>query len=290
MTNHSLLKPFLISLVLLPLTFAAACQFGGTEKGRLVTLCLFGITVLVEIVALWQFFRVRKSFSTSDPGYLIWTLILTFMAVRLLAEARLFTLNLNLVPEYRDGASAALFFYIVVLRYLYTLSDLFFIGALIMTIRSYKNTGLPFKVLTQDYFYMAALCTLPIVTFTFRANLIESAITGNDGYIATYRLVAVSVGAIIGSFCIVVRRFALQMGGGSVARVWNMVVIAGVARDGSFLALALISSWSKYIASFTEQYLLWIFAGSWLLAALYQSAVFSRATKSHKVYVAETLS
>jgi hypothetical protein len=101
-----------------------------------------------------------------------------------------------------------------------------------------------------------------------------------------YRLVAVTVGAVIGSLCIVVRRYASQMGGGAVARVWNMVVVAGVARDGSFLALALISSLSKPAATFVEQYLLWAFSCCWLIAALYQSEVFARTVEAPKAAVA----
>lgn len=285
MNAKSLTKPFLFSLVAFPVIYAVVAGVGS--KTSAVTLSLFALTILVELFAVVQFARVRKAFSPSDPGYMTWTLIIAFMIVRLVAEMRLLTLNLELVPQYRDGSSGALFFYIVVLRYLYTASDLLFIGALVTTARSYKSTGLPFKLLPVDYLYILGLCALPVVTYIFRANLIQSAVTGTDGYILTYRLVAVSVGAVIASLCVVVRRYALQMGGGAVARVWGMVVIAGVARDGSFLALALITNWSKSGAGFVEQYLLWVFAGCWLLAALHQREVFSRTTKTHPVYVAE---
>lgn len=288
MSAKSLVKPFIASLVILPLIFVAVLKMGGSTTTSKVTLWLFGATVLVELIALTQFVRVRKAFDSSDPGYLTWTLILAFIVVRLVAEARLSTLTFNLVPEYREGASSTIFFYVIVLRYLYTVSDLLFTGALLTTIRTYKSTGLPFKILAIDYVYISALCVLPIITFIFRDNLIQTAIATTDGYIMVYRLIAVSVGAVIASLCIIVRRYALQMGGGAVAKVWNMVVIAGVARNGSFLALALISSWSKSGATFVEQYLLWIFSICWLLAALYQKEVFVRATKTHKIFVTES--
>jgi hypothetical protein len=288
MNAKSLMKPFIVSLVAVPVIFAIAMQVGGEAAGKTVTTSLFAATVLVEIIALARILRVRKAFSASDPGYLTWTLIMVFVIIRLVAEARLLTLTYNMVPEYKEGGSASLYFYVIVLRYLYTLSDLLFVGALITTIRSYKSTGLPFKILPIDYIYILALCSLPVITYLFRENLIRTAIANADGYIATYRLVAVSVGAVIASLCIIVRRYAVQMGGGAVAKVWNTVVIAGVARDGSFLALALISSWSKPGATFVEQYLLWIFACCWMLAARYQSEVFARTTKSHKAYVAES--
>lgn len=289
MSAKSLTKPFIFSLVILPAVFAAMMSMKASAAASALTMTLFAATVMVELFALAQFVRVRRAFAAGDAGYLTWTLIVTFMIVRLVAEGRLLTLTYNLVPEYRDGASSTLYFYIIVLRYLYTASDLLFIGALVNTIRSYKTTGLPFKLMPADYLYIVALCTLPAVTFIFRGNLMQAAIANPDGYMMVYRLVAVSVGAVIASLCIVVRRYASQMGGGAVARVWNMVVIAGVARDGSFLALALISGWSKPAATFVEQYLLWTFACCWLIAALYQNAVFARAVQSPEVAVAESL-
>jgi hypothetical protein len=289
MRVKSLVKPFIFSLVILPVIFAATLGLKGAAAGSAVTMTLFAATVLVELFALAQFVRVRRAFAAGDPGYMTWTLIVTFMIVRLVAEARLLTLTYNLAPEYHEGSSSAMFFYIVVLRYLYTVSDLLFIGALFTTIRSYKSTGLPFKLLPVDYVYMLAMWTLPAVTFIFRDNLIQAAIANPDGYMMVYRLVAVTVGAVIASVCIVVRRYASQMGGGAVARVWNMVVVAGVARDGSFLALALISGWSKPAATFVEQYLLWTFSCCWLMAALYQAAVFARAAERPEVTVAETV-
>jgi hypothetical protein len=289
MSVNSLVKSFILSVVILPIVFAAALVMNSASVSSAITLILFITTILVEVFALTQFLRARKVFASTDPGYLTWTLIVAFMIVRLVAEVRLLTLNVNMVPQYQEGGSAMLYFYIIVLRYLYTMSDLLFIAALFTTIRTYKNTGLPFNLVRQDYFYILALWLLPIITYIFRANLIQSSVTGNDGYIATYRLIAVTVGAVIASMCIVVRRYALQMGGGMVAKVWSMVVVAGVARDGSFLALALISIWSKTAAGFVEQYLLWIFAGCWLLAGLYQNAVFIHATKSHKAYVPQTV-
>jgi hypothetical protein len=289
MSAKSLTKPFIFSLVILPAVFAAMMSLKATAAASALTMTLFAATVMIELFALAQFVRVRRAFASGDAGYLTWTLIVIFMIVRLVAEGRLLTLTYNLVPEYRDGASSTLYFYVIVLRYLYTASDLLFIGALVTTIRSYKITGLPFKLMPVDYLYIAALCTLPVVTFIFRGNLMQAAIANPDGYMMVYRLVAVSVGAVIASLCIVVRRYASQMGGGAVARVWNMVVIAGVARDGSFLALALISGWSKPAATFVEQYLLWTFACCWLIAALYQNRVFARAARSPEVAVAESL-
>jgi hypothetical protein len=138
-------------------------------------------------------------------------------------------------------------------------------------------------MIKRDYFYILLLLTIPALTFLFRDNLIYSNTAGSDKYIAVFRLITVTVGALIASLCLVVRRYVLQMGGGAVARVWTMVVIAGIARDASFLVLALMSSWWRPGAGFVEQYLLWIFGCCWLMAAIYQREVLPRASESRLV-------
>jgi hypothetical protein len=187
-----------------------------------------------------------------------------FFVVRLVGELRLSTLTFDIVAPYKDGDPASRFFYVVVLRYLYTFSDLLFVGALITTVRAYKSTGLKFELMGRDYGYIALLWAIPVATYAFRTNLSLGGIITADSYILTYRLVAVLVGAIIGTICVLVRRYALQMGGGAVAKVWNTVVIAGIARAASFLALALFLKNFEYEARFAEQYLLWIFSWCWL--------------------------
>lgn len=286
MSSKSVLVPFMISLIAFPLAFAVATAAGGPAEADRMTLVLFGATVAVEVIALWQALSARKLFSRSDSGHLTWTLIVLFLIVRLAAEARLSTLNFNLVPKYTDGASSGLFFYTIVLRYLYTLSDVLFVCALATTIRAYKSTGLKFELMGRDYLYILLVWAMPTVTYIFRGNLVNSNITTADSHIATYRLVAVIVGAVIATLCLIVRRYVVQMGGGAVARVWNTVVVAGIARDASFLCLALVSNWWRPGAAFAEQYLLWIFSCCWLLAALYQQEVLPKASEAKAVAAA----
>jgi hypothetical protein len=282
MTSKSLTAPFVATLIALPLAFAAAVLVGGAPGASTVTKALFAMTLVVEVVALFQALSARKLFSPADSGHLTWTLIVAFLLVRITAETRLFTLNFNLVtqPERIEDASTPLFFYIVVLRYLYTLSDLLFVCALATTIRTYKSTGLRFEMLKRDYGYILALMAMPVTAFVFRDNLMYSDATGTNRHIATFRLVTVGVCALVVSLCLAVRRYALQMGGGAVARTWSTVVVAGLARGASFLALALLMRWWRPGAMFFEQYLLWIFSGLWLLAALYQQEVLPQATRS----------
>jgi hypothetical protein len=267
---------FLSSLLIAPVGFGIVSTLGDATAEGFVSKALFVLTVAVEVVALFAATAVRKRFSPADRGHLTWTLIAAFIIVRLAGEVRLMTLTFNIVPTYTEGSSAASFFYVVVLRYLYTFGDLLFIAALITTVRAYKSTGLKFELTNVDYCYLVLLWAVPLTTFTFRSNLGLGGIITADNYILTYRLVAVFVGAVIASLCVVVRRYALQMGGGAVAKVWNTVVAAGIARDASFLVLALMLNWWKTGAQFFEQYLLWIFACCWLIAALYQQEVFER--------------
>jgi hypothetical protein len=275
---------FVASLVVLPLAALLAGQIGGSGLTSFVRV-LFALTVAVEVFAFWQAAAARKLFSKGDPGYLTWTLILAFLIVRLIAEARLLTLTFGLVaiPSALNSASAPLFIYVVVFRYLYTFSDALFIGALITAVLTYKRTGLRFSVQPRDYLYILLLWSVPVVTYMFRDNLGLTGLTGADPYISNYRLVAVIIGAVIASLCVVVRRYAIQMGGGAVARVWNTVVAAGIARDASFLTLALLSRWWGAGATFTEQYLLWIFACCWLIAALRQREVVPATARSQTV-------
>jgi len=270
-----LLKAFWVSLFVVPLAATLAWIAGGEASSTLVLRLLFAATVVVEVGALRQTIVTRRLFAKSDAGYLTWTLTSAFLLVRLVAEARLLTLTFNLVsaPHPIEQASAGIFFYVIWLRYLYTVSDVLFVGALITTIKAYRGTGLKFEIIGRDYVYIALVWFMPLTTLVFRSQLGLAGITASDPYILGYRLTAVFVGAAIATLCLVVRRYVVQMGRGAVGRVWNSVAVAGIARDMSFLALAVLGrNWGR-AAAFGEQYLLWIFAACWLLAALYQQAL-----------------
>ncbi len=267
----------LASLIIAPAAFSLAVKLGGNDSGMSVTRLLFALTVVVEIAALMQVILSRRMFSPSDPMHLTWTLIAAFLIVRLLGQVRLLTLTFNFIPTYSETGPRWLFYYVVWGRYLYTLGDLLFVASLITTVRAYKLTGLKFELIGRDFLYISILWVIPFITYVFRQNLALGGIITTDGYVVTYRLIAVFVGALIASLCVAIRRYTIQMGGGMVARVWNTVVLAGTARALSFLVLSLMLRWWKPGAQFAEQYLLWIFAACWLIAALYQQEVLPRA-------------
>ncbi|MGH9761364.1 MAG: hypothetical protein ACREDR_17995 [Blastocatellia bacterium] len=290
MRTAKLIKPFAASLIVAPLASILAWRFAGRAAGNSIVNILFAATVLVEVVALREAIKARRLFSKSDAGYLTWTLTVAFLIVRLVAEARLISLTFKLVQSPGDFATASsgLFFYIVVLRYLYTISDVLFIGAVLAAILSYKKTGLSFSIGILDYFYIVLVCAVPLTTYLYRGNLGLAGIIASDRYISDYRLIAVFVGGIIASLCLIIRRYALQMGGGTIARVWNNVAIAGIARDASFLVLAVLSNWWRPGAEFGEQYLLWVFSVLWLMAALYQQEAIAQASTASAVQPAPT--
>lgn len=282
MRSSVFFKLMVATLIVAPVASVLAWNTAGADGGNMVVKLLFAATVLIEIAALRQAFAARKLFSKSDTGYLTWSLTIAFLVIRLVAEARLLTLTFDLfnLPKNITAASPGAFFYVVWLRYLYTVSDVLFIGALLTTVRAYQSTGLKFGLQGRDYIYIALVCAVPITTLAFRGNLGLAGLINTDQYIATYRLVAVFSGGIIASLCLVVRRYVAQMGGGAVARVWNSVVVAGIARDASFLVLAVVSKFWKPGSEFGEQYLLWIFASCWLLAAICQQELLPRVPQA----------
>jgi hypothetical protein len=233
---------------------------------------VFVVTLLLELVALVGAWRCRRGFELGDPGRRLWSLVSGFLLVRILAELRLTTLYFDLVPESVASSEAASYVYVVVLRYLYTTSDVILVVALLSMIRSYRSLGLHFRVQRRDWAIIAMVLVLPAVAWLLRHRL-HAFLLGDDPTIVTYRLVAVTISALVAALCIVMLRYVLQMGGGALARVWSAVVVAGVARAVSFVVLAVVTVWSSVWASFGEQLLLLVFAAAWIVAARRQRAI-----------------
>jgi len=257
----------LASLVALPIVYAVAVgdvsDVRTSSGARTVVMALTVAVLLVEMIALAQIIRVRAMFSRGDTARLTWTLIASFLLVRVLCDMRLIAGFLNLFPA---GGFNFLYFY--------TVSDLLFIAALTTTIRLYKGTGLKFEIKPVDYLYIAGAWAMAVATIL--AASYQGSAT-NFSSVTGYREVAVTVGGVIVSLGLVVRRYVSQMGGGAVARVWNTVVIASVARDASHLASLLVPIWSPRYGFFVDIYLRWIFAICWALAATYQLEIIPRA-------------
>ena len=265
MKSRHILTTLIVSLVALPIAYAAAVagsSDGRNSGARTVVMVLTVAVLVIEMLALMQIVRVRALFAKVDAARLTWTLIASFLLVRVLSDIRLIAGFFNLF-------SASGFSFL----YFYTISDLIFIAALTTTIRLYKGTGLKFEIKSVDYLYITGAWAMAVATvlaayYQGRATDFSS-ITG-------YREVAVTVGGVIVSLGLVVRRYVSQMGGGAVAKVWNTVVIASVARDASHLGALLAPLLIPRYGFFIDIYLRWVFAVCWLLAATYQIEVIPR--------------
>lgn len=270
---------FLVSLLAWPAAFAAGLAADFAVE---ITRACFVLTLPVEAAALVLVFGVRRRFGPGEPGRRVWTLFAGFAVLRMLAQLRLLTLYFGWVPQLVAGNQGLYVFYIAGLRFLYTASDLLFAAALVASIRNVKSTGLPFATEKRDYGWIGLICVLPAGALILHQYMAVDTVIGTGAGLPLmiFRLVAVVLGTVIACLCIVVRRYAVQMGGGAVAGVWNMLVLAGISHTASFVAFALLAALWPRGADVFEQWFLWIFACTWLLAVLRQRSLSSGVVKA----------
>jgi hypothetical protein len=261
---------FLVSLFLLPVAFAALVLAGLVDAERVAGRILFGPTVLLEALTLVFALVIRSHLEPSEPVRRTWTLVVIYLSFLLVVELRLASIYLGWVPGFVEKSETLNAFYNDGLRYLYILADLFFVAALVSSIRSFKSTGLPFAVIGRDFVYMVLLCVLPVAAYLLHENMAHDKFNFSGRALMIFRMASVGTGTVIACLCIVVRRYAIQMGSGALAGVWNAIVLAGIASAVSFIAFALLSVRWMNGAEFFEQYFLWIYAGCFLVAVMRQ--------------------
>jgi hypothetical protein len=239
------------------LVFTALAYLGGLIDTRLG---LFLATLVVECAAVVVAFAGRRRLAVGDPGRRAWTWIGVALALRLLAELRLATLYLDLVPGFiLDTGLWDIYFF--GLRYLYTLSDLALLPALLAIRRDLQSTGLDFHLRPRDALVLVLLPPLPVTVHLLQSALATGPV---DAGIHTFRLVGATVGMVVSGVCVVLASPALQMGGGAWAWIWGAAAAAGIARGLAFAAAAVAPSLPDSLI--LEQALLWTFACGWLLA------------------------
>ncbi len=237
--------------------FTALAYLGGLIDTRLG---LFLATLVVECAAVVVAFAGRRRLAVGDPGRRAWTWIGVALALRLLAELRLATLYLDLVPGFiLDTGLWDIYFF--GLRYLYTLSDLALLPALLAIRRDLQSTGLDFHLRPRDALVLVLLPPLPVTVHLLQSALATGPV---DAGIHTFRLVGATVGMVVSGVCVVLASPALQMGGGAWAWIWGAAAAAGIARGLAFAAAAVAPSLPDSLI--LEQALLWTFACGWLLA------------------------
>ena len=255
------------------LVFTVFSYLGRLETTRLN---LFLTTLMVEIAAVVVAFVGRRRLSPGDPGRRAWTWIGVALGLRLIAELRLATLYLGLVPAFIVDDPLLKDIYVLGLRYFYALSDLALLPALLAIRRGLQSTGLDFHLRPRDALVLVLLPPLPVTV-----HLLQSALGAAepDAGIHAFRLVGASISMLVSGVCVVLASPALQMGGGAWAWIWGAAAAAGIARGLSFAVAAASAAVAPSfpVLIVLEQALLWTFACGWLLAtALHLRLVTSR--------------
>lgn len=235
---------------------AIALALGATN----MRLLLFFATVLAEVAAMVIAFVGRARLGRDEPGRRVWTWIGVGFALRVIAELRLTTLYLAIVPAFIKSNEWLWAIYFLGLRYLYTLADLALLAALLTTRRALLSTGLDFHLRSRDALWLVLLPPLPLTVYLLQSVFVSA----TDPGLHTFRIISASVGALVSGVCVVLVSPALQMGGGAWAWIWGAAAIAGIARALAFAASAMTASFP--ILVMLEQGLLWTFACGWLLA------------------------
>jgi hypothetical protein len=236
------------------LVVTALSQLGGVEATRLN---LFMATLMVQIAAVAVAFAGRRRLAPGDPARRAWTWIGVALGLRLLAELRLATMYLSVVPDFIRDDPLLWDIYFFGLRYLYALSDLALLPALLAIRRDLQSTGLAFHLRLRDAIVLVLLPPLPVTVYLLQSALATGPV---DAGIHTFRLVGASIGMLVSGVCVVLASPALQMGGGAWAWIWGAAAVAGIARGLAFAAATFPAG------QVVEQALLWTFACGWLLA------------------------
>ncbi len=224
---------------------------------------LFVATLLVELVAVGMAFVGRASLARDDPGRRLWLWIGLGLGMRLIAEMRLATLYLDIVPGFITAHPWAWAAYFFGLRYLYTVADVALLAALLATRRALRSTGLDFHLRPRDALLLVLLPPLPVTVYLLQSVFLSAPA---DPGLHTFRIVSAGVGALVSGVCVVLVSSALQMGGGVWAWIWGAAAVAGITRALAFAVAAVAPTFAD--ATLVEQMLLWTFACGWLLATV----------------------
>ncbi|MDC0673390.1 hypothetical protein [Nannocystis radixulma] len=242
----------------------AAIDFLRDVEPAHVRLALFIATVVVELLALAAALAGRRALGRDDPTRGASTAICLGLGLRVVAELRLGMLYLSAVPSVILKRPALADAFIYGLRYLYVAADLAILVGVVRTLRGLRRTGLAIRPRPRDLLVVLFfVIPLPLAVYALQAQVDP---VPSDHGIITFRLLAASVGALVGGYCVVLAGAALQMGG-TWAWIWGAAGVAGIARALAFVAAAAAeSAMPRASAILLEQGLLWTFACAWLLA------------------------
>ena len=241
----------------------AATALGSVVAVPRLRLALFLATLVVEVAAVYMALAGRDRLARDDPGRRVWLWIGLGLGMRLVAELRLATLYLDIVPHFVTDNPWAWAVYFFGLRYLYTVADLALLAALLATRKALLSTGLDFHLRPRDALVLVLLPPLPVTVYLLQSVFLSAT---TDPGLHTFRILSAAVGAVVSGVCVVLASPALQMGGGAWAWIWGAAAVAGIARALAFAAAAVAPTFPG--AVLVEQALLWTFACGWLLATV----------------------
>ncbi|WAS93409.1 hypothetical protein [Nannocystis punicea] len=241
----------------------AAVDFLRDVEPAHVRLALFIATVVVEVLALVTAVAGRRALPCDEPTRRASTAICVGLGLRVAAELRLGLMYLSAVPSVilKRPLLADAFFY--GLRYLYIAADLALLLGVVRSLRGLRRSGLGIRPRPRDLLIFLLVVPVPLAVYALQAQVDPAPA---DAGIITFRLLAASVGGVVGGYCVVLAGAALQLGG-TWAWIWGAAGVAGIARALSFVAAAAAETVMPRAGSILlEQGLLWTFACAWLLA------------------------
>ncbi|PCC70414.1 hypothetical protein SAMN02745121_06678 [Nannocystis exedens] len=252
-----------ILVIWLAAAVLAAIDFLRDVDPAHVRLALFIATVVVEVLALATAMAGRRALADDDPTRGASTAICLGLGLRVAAELRLGLMYLSAVPSVILKRPALADAFLYGLRYLYVAADLALLLGVVRTLRGLRCSGLGIRPRPRDLLVILLVVPLPLAVYALQAQVVPAP---SDTGIITFRLLAASVGAVVGGYCVVLAVAALQLGG-AWAWIWGAAGVAGIARALAFVAAAAAEHvLPRAGAILLEQGLLWTFACAWLLA------------------------
>jgi hypothetical protein len=220
---------------------AVVAVTGQYDTARLAALSGYEVVLMAVLVlpfAGFSAWRAAKLFGPTDAGSAAW---------RMLALGSI-PMTLGQVIGYLPSALVlgSIEPVAVVLGQLMPASfRVLLIWALWRMLRAYRDTGVGFHLKTIDRVLMAAVGVVTVVLFT-RADVLFTYWTANSELSETARSVMTSAQMvnfllypILLFLSLSMARFALQMGGGLVARAWGAVALYGLLQPVHVFVVAM---------------------------------------------------
>lgn len=233
---------FTLATIAVAMIVVAVLAVGGRfDRVHLSVVSGFEVVLMAALVlpfAVVSAWHASSRFSTTDAGSIAWRIVSIGSIPLALGQI------IGYLPSalsLGDVETVA-----VVLGQLLPASfRLLLIWALWRMLRAYRDTGIGFRLSMLDKVVMSAVVVVTIVLFS-RADVLFTYWTANSQMSETARIVMTSAQMfnfllypILLFLSLSMARFALQMGGGLVARAWGCVALYGLLQPTHVFVVAL---------------------------------------------------